>query len=49
MVDEILSPEEDDRIVSGYDTYHHAIDDQDLDRLMSRLRSLEWKYLGKAA
>ncbi len=49
MVDDILSPEEDDRIVAAYDTYEHAIDDKDLDKLMQRLRSLEWKYLGKAA
>ncbi len=49
MVADILSEEEDDRILRGFDTYHCAIEDQDLDRLMNRLRSLEWKYLGKAA
>ena len=49
LVDKRLSPEDDNRIVRQFEAFDRDFNDRGQDRLLHRLRMLEWKYLRKAA
>ena len=49
MVDRTLSNAQDEKVVVGFEAFDHDFAERGLDRLLHRLRMLEWKYLRRAA
>jgi len=47
LIDRTLSPREDERAVAGFQEMDRAVSLGEDDALFTRLRGLEWKYLGK--
>jgi hypothetical protein len=44
-----LSPEDDKRVINGFEAFDREFNARGQDKLLHRLRMLEWKYLRKAA
>jgi hemerythrin-like domain-containing protein len=49
VVDRALSAEDDQRVINGFGAFDRDFKSAGHDRLLHRLRMLEWKYLRKAA
>jgi len=49
FVNKTLSPEDDSKVVAGFENYDRDFQQRGHAELLRRLQSLEWKYLGKVA
>jgi len=49
IIDKSLSPDDDIRVVNQFEAFDREFKERGQDKLLHRLRMLEWKYLSKAA
>jgi len=49
IIDKSFSPDDDVRVVSQFEAFDREFKERGQDKLLHRLRMLEWKYLSKAA
>lgn len=49
MVDRTLSDADDEKVVAGFEAFDRDFTERGLEKLLHRLRMLEWKYLSRAA
>jgi hemerythrin-like domain-containing protein len=49
MIDDTLSAEDDSRVLHGFEGFDRDFTARGYDKILHRLRMLEWKYLSKVA